>query len=66
MTDYSKYVLKKDDFPQYFTTIKSPKITKIKYEVGDECVFEITKGDKKWTIPLDDFFNKVIQICGEN
>jgi hypothetical protein len=34
-------------------------------EVGDECVFEITKGDKKWTISLDDFFDKVIQICGE-
>lgn len=45
---------------------KSLKTTKIKYEVGDECVFEITKGDKKWTISLDDFFDKVIQICGEN
>jgi hypothetical protein len=43
---------------------KSRKITKIKYEVGDECVFEISKGNKKWTIPLDDFFDKVIQICG--
>ena len=40
------------------------KIQKIKYEVGDECVFEITKGDKKWIISLDDFFDKVIQICG--
>lgn len=34
-------------------------------EVGDKCVFEITKGDKKWTIFLDDFFDKVIQIWGE-
>lgn len=44
---------------------KERKINKIKYEVGVECVFEITKGDKKWVIPLDDFFDKVIQICGE-
>lgn len=44
---------------------KSCNVHKIKYEVGDECVFEITKGDKKWTISLDDFFDKVIQICGE-
>ncbi len=44
---------------------RQSKINKIIYEVGDECVFEITKGDKKWTISLDDFFDKVIQICGE-
>jgi len=44
---------------------KATKIQKIKYDVGNECVFEITKGDKKWTISLDDFFDKVIQICGE-
>jgi hypothetical protein len=44
---------------------RQSKITKIIYEVGDECVFEITKGNKKWTISLDDFFDKVIQICGE-
>lgn len=52
------------DIPYY---IKSGKktITTINYEVGDECVFEITKGNKKWTISLDDFFDKVIQICGE-
>lgn len=52
--------------PRYEEWEKLRKIQKIKYNVGDECVFEITKGDKKWTISLDDFFNKVIQICGEN
>lgn len=52
------------DNPTYVLNLKARKITKIKYEVGDVCVFEITKGDKKWTIPLDDFFDKVIQICG--
>ena len=43
---------------------RQSKINKIIYEVGDEYVFEITKGNKKWTISLDDFFDKVIQICG--
>lgn len=62
------FVVNVKDNPQYAVNLweESRKITKIKYEVGDECVFEITKGDKKWTISLDDFFNKVIQICGEN
>lgn len=57
------------DNSQYALDLKEwerlSKINKIIYNVGDECVFEITKGDKKWTIPLDDFFDKVIQICGE-
>ena len=55
------------DTPKYSINLKELEkpITKIKYKVGDECVFEITKGDKKWTISLDDFFDKVIQICGE-
>lgn len=61
-------VVKLKDAPKYSIDLKewekARKIQKIKYEVGDECVFEITKGDKKWTISLDDFFNKVIQICG--
>lgn len=56
------------DAPKYSIDLKewekARKIQKIIYEVGDECVFEITKGDKKWTISLDDFFDKVIQICG--
>lgn len=77
MTDivYNGKILKSNevvnikDNPQYFLDLKEwekrSKINKIIYEVGDECVFEITKGDKKWTIPLDDFFDKVIQICGE-
>lgn len=51
--------------PRYEEWEKLRKIQKIKFDVGNECVFEITKGDKKWTIPLDDFFDKVIQICGE-
>lgn len=58
-----------EENPQYAPYLeeweKLRKIQKIKYEVGNECVFEITKGDKKWTISLDDFFDKVIQICGE-
>ena len=58
-------LVKLKDAPKYSIDLKSRTITKIKYEVGDECVFEITKGDKKWTISLDDFFDKVIQICGE-
>lgn len=62
-------VINVKDNPQYYLDLEEwerlRKITKIKYEVGDECVFEITKGEKKWTIPLDDFFDKVIQICGE-
>ena len=41
------------------------KINKIHYNIGDDCVFEITKGNKKWTIPLDKFFDKVIEIAGE-
>jgi hypothetical protein len=54
------------DVPQYAINLwKKKTITKINYDVGDECVFEITKGNKKWTISLDDFFDKVIQICGE-
>lgn len=57
------------DNPQYAFNLEERerlrKITKIKYEVGDDCVFEIAKGDKKWTISLDNFFDKVIQICGE-
>ena len=57
------------DNPQYAFNLEERerlrKITKIKYEVGDDCVFEIVKGDKKWTISLDNFFDKVIQICGE-
>jgi|GEM_PF-6909196 len=53
------------DIPQYATNLWKKTITKINYDVGDECVFEITKGNKKWTISLDDFFDKVIQICGE-
>lgn len=44
---------------------RSLKVTKICYIVGDDCVFEITKGNKKWTIPLDRFFDKVIEIAGE-
>ena len=51
--------------PRYEEWENLRKIQKIKFDVGDECVFEITKGDKKWTISLDDFFDKVIQICGE-
>lgn len=51
--------------PRYEEWEKLRKTQKIIYNVGDECVFEITKGDKKWTISLDDFFDKVIQICGE-
>lgn len=51
--------------PGYGAWEKLRKIQKIKFDFGDECVFEITKGDKKWTISLDDFFDKVIQICGE-
>ena len=62
-------LVKLKDTPKYSINLKewekAQKIQKIKYEVGDECVFEITKGDKKWTISLDDFFDKVIQICGE-
>ena len=62
-------VINIDENPQYARNLeeweKLRKIQKIKYEVGNECVFEITKGDKKWTISLDDFFDKVIQICGE-
>lgn len=58
-----------EDKPCYALNLKelerSRKIQKIKYEVGEGCVFEITKDNKKWTIPLDDFFDKVIQICGE-
>lgn len=41
------------------------KISKICYNVDDDCVFEITKGNKKWIIPLDKFFDKVIEIAGE-
>lgn len=63
-------VVRIEDSPVFMCDLeawkKESKINRIKYEVGDECVFEITKGDKKWVIPLDDFFDKVIQICGEN
>ena len=41
------------------------KVSEIHYNVGDNCVFVITKGNKKWTIPLDKFFDKVIEIAGE-
>ena len=44
---------------------RSRKVTKIKYNVGDDCVFEITRGNKKWTIPLDRFFDKVIEVAGD-
>ena len=60
-------VLNIKDNPQYALNLEEwermQKIHKIKYNVGDDCVFEITKGEKKWTIPLDTFFDKVIQIC---
>lgn len=57
------------DNPTHILNLKeweqSLKITKIHYNVGDDCVFEITRGNKKWTIPLDRFFDKVIEIAGE-
>ena len=55
----------REDKPTYAINLWEKTITKINYDVGDECVFEITKGNKKWIISLDDFFDKVIQICGE-
>lgn len=57
------------DNPTYILNPKewerSLKVTKIKYNVGDDCVFEITRGNKKWTIPLDRFFDKVIEVAGD-
>lgn len=39
-----------EDAPTFTLDLKEwerqSKITKIKYEVGDECVFEITKGNR--------------------
>ena len=62
-------VIKLKNEPIFETNIKewerAQKISKIHYNVGDDCVFEITRGDKKWTIPLDKFFDKVIEIVGE-
>lgn len=58
-------LVKLKDAPKYAINAWKKPITKINYDVGDECVFEITKGDKRWTISLDDFFDKVIQICGK-
>lgn len=61
-------VIRIKDNPFYTTNLKewerSLKTTKICYNVGDDCVFEITRGNKKWTIPLDKFFDKVIEIAG--
>ena len=61
-------VIRLKNAPVYGINIKewerSLKTTKICYNVGDDCVFEITRGNKKWTISLDKFFDKVIEIAG--
>ena len=62
-------VIRIKDNPIFEANIKEwervQNISKIHYNVGDNCVFEITRGNKKWTIPLDKFFDKVIEIAGE-
>ena len=62
-------VINLDNNPIYGLNMKEwerlSKVSEIHYNVGDNCVFVITKGNKKWTIPLDKFFDKVIEIAGE-